>query len=571
MPVTGNSSLVTLGGVPTTRTLTINGTALDLSADRSWLGVTSIPTFGGLTINGTTQGIIAEITGFNAVNAGRFIIDSSDGSTVGALYASNDTNFAHSGFIGKFESKNATDSGPILSLANAGSGNYITADSAFSVTKAGNITGSGATLSGLTASLPVVTDGSKNLASVSYATFAGNIDHGSLAGLSDDDHSQYFLLTGRNGNVANLIQNNIQTTSTQTLLLANNTASDASITVQYAPALDFLGHARHTGIGAGDRNVRFRIENQPTSAASATGTLVIKSSVDTGTASFTNRLTLDTAGLLTTATGSFASLLVTGTGASSISIGGDIVLGRRTANVLAMATGDMFEAPNIGIGKNANSSIGAELLIPSGGQGFRIESGVSTNISFSTYVTADDFIRFGFLASGKMEWGPGSAGGDLTFERNGVASGLLTGSLTATVNLTAVTGTLTTSVLSPLFSRATSGATVVRGYDDTGGVATGGNLTVRAGNGQTGKGATAPGNLIFQNATGSAAGLMTFYKSDGTTKLFEMNDTGIGFFAATPVAQQAGIVDADGTLADITTKFNNLLAKLEAYRLLAVA
>jgi hypothetical protein len=45
----------------------------------------------------------------------------------------------------------------------------------------------------------------------------------------------------------------------------------------------------------------------------------------------------------------------------------------------------------------------------------------------------------------------------------------------------------------------------------------------------------------------------------------------LSFFNVTPVAQQTGIVDADGTLADITTKFNSLLSKLEAYGLLAVA
>ena len=41
-----------------------------------------------------------------------------------------------------------------------------------------------------------------------------------------------------------------------------------------------------------------------------------------------------------------------------------------------------------------------------------------------------------------------------------------------------------------------------------------------------------------------------------------------GFFGATPVVQQAHIVDADGTLADITAKFNTLLAQLEALGLL---
>lgn len=38
----------------------------------------------------------------------------------------------------------------------------------------------------------------------------------------------------------------------------------------------------------------------------------------------------------------------------------------------------------------------------------------------------------------------------------------------------------------------------------------------------------------------------------------------VGLYAATPVTQAAHIVDADGTLADITTKFNTLLVALDA-------
>jgi hypothetical protein len=45
----------------------------------------------------------------------------------------------------------------------------------------------------------------------------------------------------------------------------------------------------------------------------------------------------------------------------------------------------------------------------------------------------------------------------------------------------------------------------------------------------------------------------------------------IGFYGASAVAQPAGIADADGTLADLTTKFNSLLGKLESLGLLAVA
>ncbi len=45
----------------------------------------------------------------------------------------------------------------------------------------------------------------------------------------------------------------------------------------------------------------------------------------------------------------------------------------------------------------------------------------------------------------------------------------------------------------------------------------------------------------------------------------------VGFFSITPQAKQAHIIDADGSLADITTKFNTLLADLEGYGLLATS
>jgi len=48
-------------------------------------------------------------------------------------------------------------------------------------------------------------------------------------------------------------------------------------------------------------------------------------------------------------------------------------------------------------------------------------------------------------------------------------------------------------------------------------------------------------------------------------------DMTIGFFGATPAAQQAHIVDADGQLADITTKFNTLLSDLEGFGFLAAS
>ena len=63
-------------------------------------------------------------------------------------------------------------------------------------------------------------------------------------------------------------------------------------------------------------------------------------------------------------------------------------------------------------------------------------------------------------------------------------------------------------------------------------------------------------------------------ESDNAANLLYLDagaDTGagaIGFFGTAVQIQQATIADADGTLADITTKFNTLLADLEGYGLL---
>jgi hypothetical protein len=60
------------------------------------------------------------------------------------------------------------------------------------------------------------------------------------------------------------------------------------------------------------------------------------------------------------------------------------------------------------------------------------------------------------------------------------------------------------------------------------------------------------------------------HECGGATRMY-FDATGITFFGTTTQAQQAHIVDADGTLADITAKFNTLLADLEGYGLLASA
>jgi hypothetical protein len=83
----------------------------------------------------------------------------------------------------------------------------------------------------------------------------------------------------------------------------------------------------------------------------------------------------------------------------------------------------------------------------------------------------------------------------------------------------------------------------------------------------------ADANLLLLKARASGVGLVEVarlqgaadpYFSMGGSQEFKFTNAGLmGLFGATAVGQRAHIVDADGTLADITTKFNQLLLDLE--------
>jgi hypothetical protein len=87
------------------------------------------------------------------------------------------------------------------------------------------------------------------------------------------------------------------------------------------------------------------------------------------------------------------------------------------------------------------------------------------------------------------------------------------------------------------------GACTVRGGDSTGasGTRTGGNCTMRPGSGASGNGV-----LDLQNGAGISR--------------VKVNDTGIGFYAAAPVAQATvtGSRGGNAALADLLTKLANL-------------
>jgi hypothetical protein len=76
------------------------------------------------------------------------------------------------------------------------------------------------------------------------------------------------------------------------------------------------------------------------------------------------------------------------------------------------------------------------------------------------------------------------------------------------------------------------------------------------------------------DASRKARGTFTVYDTAAREAIrIEASGTAamIGLYGVAAVAQQAGIADADGTLADITTKFNALLAKLETLGAIGVA
>lgn len=102
-----------------------------------------------------------------------------------------------------------------------------------------------------------------------------------------------YLQTTMNG-AQTVSVNGIATTSTNGMVVQNSTAATGGATVQYSPRVLFRGNAWDT---AASETVDFFLENQPTSAATPTGTLRIGYSLNSAGA--TSPLTLTSAGALT--------------------------------------------------------------------------------------------------------------------------------------------------------------------------------------------------------------------------------------------------------------------------------
>lgn len=95
----------------------------------------------GATFNMTSTGIVATTTGSGTTVAATFTEDQSAGSA-SAVVVKNNTNFAWTGTTGILQVKlaNGSDTGVVLNLLNAGSGDYIRGDSNFRLAKSGKTT-----------------------------------------------------------------------------------------------------------------------------------------------------------------------------------------------------------------------------------------------------------------------------------------------------------------------------------------------------------------------------------------------------------------------------------------------
>jgi predicted heme/steroid binding protein len=182
-------SLAGLGGVPTTRTLTINGTALDLSADRSWsVGtVTSIATTGpitggtitgsgtiGITQSGTSSNGFLSSTDWNTFNNKQNALsltttgNSGSATLVGATL--NIPSYTLSGLGGVPEIRTITINGTSFDLS---ANRTWSVGTVTSITFTGPLTGGTITGSGTVGITQATTSASGFLSSTDWNTFNG--------------------------------------------------------------------------------------------------------------------------------------------------------------------------------------------------------------------------------------------------------------------------------------------------------------------------------------------------------------------------------------------------------------
>ena len=84
-----------------------------------------------------------------------------------------------------------------------------------------------------------------------------------------------------------------------------------------------------------------------------------------------------------------------------------------------LTIGDIIGARKMQLGKVGGSTITLDMYNLN--QGLRIENANAANISFSTYLTGDSFVRYRFYGDGSMGWGSGTSSTDTNLYRSGAS------------------------------------------------------------------------------------------------------------------------------------------------------
>lgn len=103
--------------------------------------------------------------------------------------------------------------------------------------------------------------------------------------------------------------------------------------------------------------------------------------------------------------------------------------------------------------------IGATTLVP----GMRIQADAAAAVGFATFVAADSFTRFSFLANGEMKWGGGGVAGDTNLYRAAADSLRTNDALTVDLALTASTSIELGNATDTTLTRSAAGVLAVEG------------------------------------------------------------------------------------------------------------
>lgn len=127
----------------TGNSLKINGTAITAVTGTGAAVLANQPTITGnalVSASGLSTTAVLKVVGTGATSVPVLyaVVDTSDATHPAAQFENN-TNFAHAGDLLQINMKNGSDSGTVLHMTNAGTGNYITCDSNFSVAKSGAV------------------------------------------------------------------------------------------------------------------------------------------------------------------------------------------------------------------------------------------------------------------------------------------------------------------------------------------------------------------------------------------------------------------------------------------------